>query len=285
MRGSKGPVRGGAAVRDRPTTGETSMLVGACTAFRSQLTTGSSVRSTSTPPASSVWTIPFVRNAVTAAEAPPALPPILLRLRTRRAPCARATPNRRSRESTPGALSTSGSGASGRRSSRRQRRGGRDEPGSQPSRDPPTRNMYDSVSEAAALNRQWFGALPSLELEPITGIDREHLRRRLPERRHVFLRRALEDRRRSVVHRDDELRLEPLPRGVGRVLRVHDEVAADGHQDEVGLVVVGDQLHVAEDPRVAHVVELEPVLHLDDEAGRLAGRECRRFLRRRIGHG
>src|SRR2546427_2502205 len=123
----------------------------------------------------------------------------------------------------------------------------------------------------------------SLELQPIPRIDRKHLRRRLPERRDVFLRSALEDRERAVVHRDDELRLEPLLRGVGRVLWVHHEVAADRHQDEVGLVVVGDQLHVAEEARVAHVVDLESVLHLDDEAGWLAARACRRLLRRRIG--
>src|SRR5262249_14803150 len=94
-------------------------------------------------------------------------------------------------------------------------------------------------------------ALSGLELEPIARVDREHLRRGLPERCHVFLRRAFEDLRRSVVHRDDELWLEPLSRGVRRVLRVHDEVAADRHQDEVGLVVVGDQLHVAEASRSA----------------------------------
>src|SRR5882724_5281682 len=125
----------------------------------------------------------------------------------------------------------------------------------------------------------------ALELELVPRIDREHLRRRLPERGDVLLRRALQHRERAVVHRDDELRLEPLPRGVGRVLRVHDEVAADRHQDEVGLVVVGDQLHVAEEPRVAHVVDLEPVLQLDDEAGRFAARVRRRLLRRRIHHG
>src|SRR5206468_12133034 len=124
----------------------------------------------------------------------------------------------------------------------------------------------------------------ALELELVPRIDREHLRRRLPERRDVLLRRALQHRERAVVHRDDELRLEPFPRGVGRVLRVHDEVAADRHQDEIGLIVVGDQLHVAEEARVAHVVDLEPVLHLDDEAGRLAARVGRRLLRRRIGH-
>src|SRR5215813_8199070 len=51
---------------------------------------------------------------------------------------------------------------------------------------------------------------PALELELVPRIDREHLRRRLPERCDVLLRRALEYRERPVVDRDGELRLEPL---------------------------------------------------------------------------
>src|SRR5439155_708332 len=63
------------------------------------------------------------------------------------------------------------------------------------------------------------------------------------------------------------------------VARVHYEVAADGDHDQVGLVVLPDQLHVAEESRVAHMVELEPVFELDDEATRLAARIGRALLR------
>jgi hypothetical protein len=39
---------------------------------------------------------------------------------------------------------------------------------------------------------------------------------------------------------------------------------ADRNHDEVWLVMLGDQLHVAEQARVAHVVDPKTVLELDD---------------------
>ncbi len=84
------------------------------------------------------------------------------------------------------------------------------------------------------------------------------------------------------MHRDHELRLEELARRIRGVLRVHDEVAADRHQDQIGLVVAADQAHVAEQAGVAHVIDLEVVLELDDEAGRLAAEMALVLAGRRV---
>src|SRR5256885_10558277 len=92
-------------------------------------------------------------------------------------------------------------------------------------------------------------------------------------------------RSRPVVERDRVLGPEHLLRRVRRVAGVHDEVAADRDHDEFGLVVLPDQLHVAEESRVAHVVELESVLELDDEAARLAAGIGRALLRDGIDDG
>jgi len=43
-------------------------------------------------------------------------------------------------------------------------------------------------------------------------------------------------------------------------------VPADRDHDEVGLGVLADEAHVAEEARVTHVVDLEAVLHLDEKA-------------------
>src|SRR2546429_6218656 len=118
-----------------------------------------------------------------------------------------------------------------------------------------------------------------LKGELVARADREDLDRRLTECPLVLLRRASEHRERPVVDRDRVLGPEHLLRRVRRVARVHDEVAADGDHDQVGLVVLPDQLHVAEESRVAHMVELEPVLELDDEATRLAAGIGRALLR------
>src|SRR2546427_2774303 len=123
------------------------------------------------------------------------------------------------------------------------------------------------------------------EGEPVARADRMDLRRRLPEELLVFLGRALEDRRRSVVDRNDVFRPEHLPGRVCGVAGVHHEVPADRHQDHVGSVVVADEPHVAEQPGVTHVVDLEAVLDFDDEARRLAARVRLALLRRRIDEG
>src|SRR5207302_328510 len=89
--------------------------------------------------------------------------------------------------------------------------------------DPSQRSRWQTVRRSPAAGEErdpprlalLLRAGGDLELQSIPRIDREHLRRRLPERRHVLLWRALEDRERSVVDRDDELRLEPLARGAG----------------------------------------------------------------------
>ena len=60
--------------------------------------------------------------------------------------------------------------------------------------------------------------------------------------------------------------------------RPHREVAADGQEGDVGPMQLADELHVAEDVRVAGEVDPPPILQLDDEAdwladvGRAAGR-------------
>ena len=74
------------------------------------------------------------------------------------------------------------------------------------------------------------------------------------------------------MHRDRGLRVDPAADRIGGVLWAHREVAADGQQHQVGLVVLGNKLHVAEQAGVAHVPDLETVLELDDVAHRLAGR-------------
>jgi hypothetical protein len=47
-------------------------------------------------------------------------------------------------------------------------------------------------------------------------------------------------------------------------------VVADRQDGDVGLVDAPDQLHVAEDARVAGEVDLRPVLERHDDAARLA---------------
>ena len=65
--------------------------------------------------------------------------------------------------------------------------------------------------------------------------------------------------------------LEKIPRRVRRVRGIHHELAAaDRNQDEIGLVVLADHFHIAEQPRVAHVIDLEAVLQLDDKAAGLS---------------
>ena len=56
----------------------------------------------------------------------------------------------------------------------------------------------------------------------------------------------------------------------GGLAWAHREVVADRQDRDVRLVDAPDQLHVAEDARVAREVELRPVLDLDHEACRLA---------------
>ena len=72
------------------------------------------------------------------------------------------------------------------------------------------------------------------------------------------------------MDRQRESGFQPFARGVGGILRVHDEMATDRDQDQVGFVVLADQLHVPEQAGVAHVVDPEPVLQFDDESDRLA---------------
>src|SRR5438445_1576365 len=78
------------------------------------------------------------------------------------------------------------------------------------------------------------------------------------------------------VHRHDGLRIEILPDGERRGLRVLDVwPAADVEQDDAGVVDLLDQGHVAEDPGVAGVVEGSPVGEGQDEADRPAARCAR----------
>ena len=76
-----------------------------------------------------------------------------------------------------------------------------------------------------------------------------------------LVRRALQQRKRSVVAWDAARRAEQLERDPG-LARVHREVAADRQDRHVGRVDPRDQLHVAEDAGVAGEVELRPVLEL-----------------------
>ena len=52
--------------------------------------------------------------------------------------------------------------------------------------------------------------------------------------------------------------------------RVHREMAADRQHRQVRRVELANEPHVAEDRRIARVVDAIPVLELDDEAHRLA---------------
>jgi hypothetical protein len=73
------------------------------------------------------------------------------------------------------------------------------------------------------------------------------------------------------VHRDHAPGLDEFARHHGGIERVHDELpATDGHPHALGLEPVGDELHVAEDPGIAYVPDLESVLEFDEEAARLA---------------
>ena len=78
-----------------------------------------------------------------------------------------------------------------------------------------------------------------------------------------------QERERPVVARDAAVDAEEFERD-GRLARIHREVAADRQDRDVGRVEARDQLHVAEDARVAGEVQLRPVLDLDHEARRLA---------------
>src|SRR5258706_4701266 len=101
------------------------------------------------------------------------------------------------------------------------------------------------------------------ERDLLARLDREHLHLRVAQRLLVLGRRARELRNGPVVDGQRELRLEQLPRGVGRVLRIHHEMPADGDEQQVGVIPLADHLHVAEQPRVAHVVEAGAGLQLE----------------------
>ena len=95
--------------------------------------------------------------------------------------------------------------------------------------------------------------------------DLDSRRRELPQ----LVGRAGEDRERAVVARDALRDAEELERD-GRLLRVHRVVAADRENRDVRRVEPLDQLHVAEDVRVAREVDLRAVLDLEHEADGLA---------------
>ena len=101
-------------------------------------------------------------------------------------------------------------------------------------------------------------------------LDRDAARRELLE----LVRRSGEDRERPPVAGHAALRAEQLDRD-GGLARAHRVVVADRQDRDVGLVDAADQLHVAEDARVAGEVERLAVLGLDDDARRLAARTSR----------
>ena len=59
-------------------------------------------------------------------------------------------------------------------------------------------------------------------------------------------------------------------------------MAADGDEQQIRVVALADHLHVPEQPGVAHVVEPESVLQLEDEPDRLAAHVRLVLVRRRV---
>ena len=89
------------------------------------------------------------------------------------------------------------------------------------------------------------------------------------QRGSQLVRRPGQDRERAVVERDDVLHAEQL-HGQRRRRRVHREVPTDRQHGEIRVVQVADQRHVAEDLRVAGVIDAVAILELHDEARRIA---------------
>ena len=108
----------------------------------------------------------------------------------------------------------------------------------------------------------------SLTAEP-SRRARARAPRRLPGRGPELRRCAVEQWEGSVVAGDDPPDAEELDRN-GGLARPHWEVVADRKNCDVGPVDTRDQRHVAEDVRVAGVVELEAVLQPEHDAARLA---------------
>ncbi len=119
--------------------------------------------------------------------------------------------------------------------------------------------------EPAAPSRRTTALSHARPSSPGSGASTSTSGAQLPQ----LVRRPAQERKRPVVARDAAADAEELERD-GRLLRPHRVVVADRQDGDVRLVDPPDQLHVAEDARVAGEVELRPVLHLDDEPGGLA---------------
>ena len=102
-----------------------------------------------------------------------------------------------------------------------------------------------------------------------------------------LLRSAREDGEGAERHGDEflDIRQEVLG-GVSSLPRAHADAVSDWEHRQVGLVDVVDQLHVAEDVRVASVVNPQVVVRDTDHeaAGRTAGqrRAVRKHANRRV---
>src|SRR5712691_12241944 len=131
----------------------------------------------------------------------------------------------------------------------------------------PGRRPSAPAARADARSSSWFA--PS-ESDLLARLDGEHLDLRVTQRLLVLGRGTRQLRDGPVMEGQRELRLEQLARGVRRVLWINDDVAADGDAHEIREVALADHLHIAEQARVAHVVDAEPVLQLEDEPHRLA---------------
>jgi hypothetical protein len=116
----------------------------------------------------------------------------------------------------------------------------------------------------------------------VAGFHVEYARRRARHGLQEFLGRALGERIGAVVDGHHGLGPNQFARGEGGVRRIHGEVAADGHQHQVGFVVLRDQLHVAENAGIAHVPDAKAVFHLEDVPDRFAARMGFRPARRRV---
>ena len=79
------------------------------------------------------------------------------------------------------------------------------------------------------------------------------------------------------------LTVEKAPHRQRRDLRPHGEAVADRHDDDVGLVDLGDQRHVAEDIGVAHMIDRRLAGRLDDDAVGAADRRVGAHLHERRG--
>jgi hypothetical protein len=89
-------------------------------------------------------------------------------------------------------------------------------------------------------------AATALIFYDIAGIKRRHFYRGSTERLDIFLRRPLAQKICPVMHGIRKLRLDQFARRISSVSRVHGKMAADRNQNQVGLLILADEFHVAE---------------------------------------